>query len=56
MISFSRDFEDPNVVVSRLEFGYDFDIFNGDAMLLSPGLGGEIVMGFLRFGFYLERF
>lgn len=47
MVSFSGDLKDPDVVVSGLEFGYNFDVFDGDAIFLGLGL-----VGLLRFGCY----
>lgn len=43
MVGFSGDFEDANVVVSSLEPGEDFDILNGNAVVLGLGCGGGVV-------------
>lgn len=50
MVGSSRNFEDTNVIVPGLEFGEDFDILGGDAVLLGSGLGGRMVggLGFWR--------
>ncbi len=42
MVGFSGNFEDANVVVSGLEPDEDFDVLDGNAIILGLGFGGGV--------------
>lgn len=43
VVGFSGDFKDANVVVSGLEPGKDFDVLDGNPVVLGLGCGGGVV-------------